>query len=155
MVKAIIISVRVMGSTSVDGYWFGWFYVIKEVCQTGSKKQDGRVWVGAGFQLRLVIWIVYGCQHGWLFQFGQEFGIMHFDLLSATVLIVFLCGCVFSFFYFKRHCALCSASLDKMKCGLLSVDQWICFYLLICIFSYYFQFSLSIMPFFSFVCFFL
>lgn len=80
---------------------------------------------------------------------------MHFDLLSATVLIVFLCGCVFSFFYFKRHCALCSASLDKMKCGLLSVDQWICFYLVICIFSYYFQFSLSIMPFFSFVCFFL
>ena len=32
MVKAIIISVRVMGSTSVDGYWFGWFYMIKEVC---------------------------------------------------------------------------------------------------------------------------
>ena len=71
--------------------------------------------------------------------------------LGLCILVLFLLptNCFDSFFVcvdgfflfvlFNFHCALCSVSWEKMKCGLLSVDQWIYFYL-IHIFSY-FQFS--------------
>ena len=78
---------------------------------------------------------------------------MHFDLLSATVLIVFVCGCVFSFFYFKlsRCFVLCLTGQNEMW---IVISGSMDLFLFITIFSYYFQFSLSIMPFFSSVCFF-
>ena len=72
---------------------------------------------------------------------------MHFDLLSATVLIVFVCGCVFSFFYFKlsRCFVLCLTGQNEMW---IVISRSMDLFFVITIFSYYFQFSLSIMPFF-------
>ena len=70
-----------------------------------------------------------------------DYAFWYFFCYQQTVLIVFFV-CVDGFFLFvlfNFHCALCSVSWEKMKCGLLSVDQWIYFYL-IHIFSY-FQFS--------------